>query len=53
VRNERTGGEGGGSFGGGGTGGSGGSSSGASSSRPVQNEDPGAPAYSNTDEEPF
>ncbi len=43
VRNERTGGEGGGSYGGGGGGGA---------SRPVANEDMGAPAYS-TDEEPF
>jgi single-strand DNA-binding protein len=39
TRNERTGGEGGGQGGGG--------------SRPVANEDPGAPAYSSTDEEPF
>ena len=46
TRNERTGGEGGGFQGGGGQGGGG-------QSRPVGNEDPGAPTYSSSDEEPF
>lgn len=43
TRNERTDGGGGGGFQGGGGG----------SSRPVPNEDPGAPTYSSSDEEPF
>jgi len=43
VKNERTGGEGGGFQQGGG----------GSSSRPVPNQDTGAPAYSSTEEEPF
>ena len=45
TRNERTGGEGGGFQGGGGQGGG--------QSRPAPNEDPGAPTYSSSDEEPF